>query len=232
MNHLIIADDLIHQDTEGRYCLNDLHLAAGGEKRHQPSNFMRLDSTIALVAEIECSSEVRSGSSDVSLAFSTVRGKHQGTYVCKELVYAYAMWISPKFHLQVIRAYDALVTGRPNAAPMDVLEQVLVRVDRLCGVVEKLIETLPAILASQRPKVHRQPIYEDDLPTIHAMREQGATLPEIARATGFGQTMLYHVLKGEYTIALDGRLKRVAGTNDKVSAIVRQEGRTEVAVSA
>lgn len=111
----------------------------------------------------------------------------------------------------------------PDAAPMTELTQVLCRVDRLIGVVEKLIESLPAILSAQKPKVRRPPIYEKDLPAILALRQQGATLPDIARATGFGQTSLYYVLEGKYIITPGGRIKRVVDANDQVSALVRQK---------
>lgn len=106
---LTIASTAIRQDVEGRYCLNDLHRAAGGEKRHQPSDWLRLQQTKELIAEIEIPGipgiESRQG---------------LGTFVCKELIYAYAMWISPAFHLKVIRAYDAMATRQPAFNPADI----------------------------------------------------------------------------------------------------------------
>ena len=92
---------VIKQDAEGRYCLNDLHKASGEDQKNRPKYWLENAQTKALVAEIE-----KGGFPPVS----TLKGRNGGTFVVKELVYAYAMWISPQFHLKVIRAYDTLVT--------------------------------------------------------------------------------------------------------------------------
>ena len=96
---IVIFDVAVKQDKEGRFFLNDLHKAAGGERRNDPHDWLRLKQTGELIQEL----------SDTGIPVTTIRGgKVQGTYVCKELVYAYAMWISAKFHLHVIRTFDAL----------------------------------------------------------------------------------------------------------------------------
>jgi hypothetical protein len=101
MFELIIADVTIRQDSQNRYCLNDLHKAAGNTPKHKPSEWLRNKQTIELVAEIE------------KAGISAIQSKQQlGTFAVKPLVYAYAMWISPVFNLHVIEAYEALVTGQ------------------------------------------------------------------------------------------------------------------------
>lgn len=114
---LVIGEFSIRQDEDGRYSLNDLHKASGGEEKHKPTRFIRNQQTKDLIEEIENFSNMRLGENEQrpNLVFAVKTfhgGSNQGTYVVKELVYAYAMWISPKFHLIVIRAYDALVTGQ------------------------------------------------------------------------------------------------------------------------
>jgi hypothetical protein len=43
---LAISGIIINQDLEGRFCLNDLHKAAGGEEKHKPANWFRNQQTI------------------------------------------------------------------------------------------------------------------------------------------------------------------------------------------
>ncbi|WP_257806303.1 KilA-N domain-containing protein [Burkholderia glumae] len=93
----------IHADERGRFSLNDLHRAAGGEDRHRPSRYAENQQAKDLAEEI--------GKAGFPALVSVKGGASPGTYACKEMVYAYAMWISAAFHLKVIRTFDAAVAG-------------------------------------------------------------------------------------------------------------------------
>lgn len=104
-NNLTIAGISIKQDSEGRFCLNDCHRASGGNESKRPSNWIRTQSTQDLIEEVKVSS-------NMSVPVKIVKtGLNEGRdiYASKEIVYAYAMWINPLFHLKVIHAYDALI---------------------------------------------------------------------------------------------------------------------------
>lgn len=99
MTNLTILNNSI-RSYENLYSLNDLHKASGNAEKHRPSLFIRLDTTQDLISEIQ--KEVKS----TDLIFKTTGGRGlRGTYACEELMLAYAMWISPKFHLIVLRAF-------------------------------------------------------------------------------------------------------------------------------
>jgi len=114
MSQLFVIEGVsVRQFFESHYCLNDLQKAAvnaQGETRSARSmevyEFMRRPETQALVELLEKETTGNSRSTPVM----TVQGRNGGTYVCKELVYAYAMWISPAFHLKVIRTFDRAIT--------------------------------------------------------------------------------------------------------------------------
>ena len=149
MNEIVIADKTIRV-SDGLYCLNDLHRASGGLKKHQPSNWLKLAQTNEIIDElikelsapvitgtkekqrvikaVSDSEQVRpqiSGSANNQRVIKVVRGidKPQGTYACRELVYSYAMWISPRFHLRVVRTFDAWAQAErprlPAVLPFD-----------------------------------------------------------------------------------------------------------------
>lgn len=144
---ITIGSTTIHTDPHGRFSLNDLHREAGAEARHQPSNFLRLDSTKALAAEMHQSSEMRSA------PISTVLGgSAPGTYVGRELVYAYAMWISPAFHLRVIRAFDGMATGQAPALTFP-MPKTFAEALRLAADQQERLEAQSKELETARPAV-------------------------------------------------------------------------------
>ena len=104
---LAIGNITVRQ-LNGLFSLNDLHKAAGGEAKHQPALFMRMEQTQALITEI--------GNSTDSQSFKTKEGRNGGTYACRELVIAYAAWISAAFHLKVIRVFLDVTAPQPGPA--------------------------------------------------------------------------------------------------------------------
>lgn len=99
--------DIAVRQLDGLFSLNDLHKASGGESKHQPGKFTALDSTKALIAEI--------GNSPESESLRITTGRNGGTYGCREVVIAYAAWISAVFHLKVIRVFLNAIA--PSALP-------------------------------------------------------------------------------------------------------------------
>lgn len=139
---LTVANTSIRQDAAGRFLLNDLHRAAGGEQRHTPGRFTITQGFKELAAEL--SAQADGGPPAVESQAGV------GTYVRKELVYAYAMWISAAFNLKVIRAYDALVTAPVD--PLKALNDPATMRSLLLGYSEKVLE-LEAQVQEQAPKV-------------------------------------------------------------------------------
>ena len=99
MNAISICNTSIRQ-FQGLYSINDLHSASGGEQRHKPANWLANKQTVDFISEIE-----------IAGIPAILKKQGLGTFVCKELVIHYAMWISPSFSLQVIRCFLDTVSG-------------------------------------------------------------------------------------------------------------------------
>ncbi|MDO9800050.1 P22AR C-terminal domain-containing protein [Glaesserella parasuis] len=100
MSNLTILKTSIGQ-LDNLFNLKDLHRVSGNEAKHEPYRFVRLDTTKELIEEIQ-------KEDPTTQPLKTLRGTQGGTYACEELALAYAMWISPKFHLVVLRAFLAM----------------------------------------------------------------------------------------------------------------------------
>jgi|GEM_PF-3999093 len=133
------------REHDGLYSLNDLHKASGSNDKHKPAYFLRNEQTRALIAEM-------SRVADLQLYLKVTRGRNASTYACRELVIAYAAWISAEFHLKVIRVFlDSVAPAQPALPPSVVndivtsaTEGILERLEKQCLLVHwgQVIKTI------------------------------------------------------------------------------------------
>jgi hypothetical protein len=133
---LIINNTEITQDENGRYSLNALHKSSGGKVKDLPNKFMASKSfkevLNILIAE--------------NSAFEPVvkkQGRYTGgTWICKELVYKYAMWVSADFELKVIRTFDILMNKSDSPATLSALNELTREIEDHKDVASKCGEIL------------------------------------------------------------------------------------------
>lgn len=123
MKELIINNMHITTDEEGRYSLNDLHKASGGDNKHKPSLFYRSNSFLEVVNILTAQNR----------AFEPIvkkQGRYNGgTWVCKELVYKYAMWVNAEFEVKVIQTFDSIVNKLNTPSSMEALNELTARIE-------------------------------------------------------------------------------------------------------
>lgn len=188
---IMVGDFYVRQDCEGRYCLNDFHKGAGGEPRHKPTLWAR--QAEGLISELAKGTD--------SYPLQTKTGRYGGTYVAKELVYDYAMWISTEYHLKVIRAYDRLVTSGVavhQSAAQDLLGNPAPYLQTIIQQAQALTDSYTQlILKAERdaPKIE----FYDAVKGASNLQ----TVSEVAKKYGIGRNKLFELLRNRKVLMTD-----------------------------
>lgn len=97
----------VTQNETGLFLMRDLFRASDAPDHKSPTVFFRQNSTNEII-------ELMGGD-----CINKVRGSKGGVYACKEVVIAYAMWISPEFYLKVLRTFSKVAEGDLHGAAME-----------------------------------------------------------------------------------------------------------------
>ena len=121
----------INKSSNGLYSLTDLFKASGARSADRPKNWLVTNKAKEYVEFLankskgrklpfdnnqqltDNDSKGRKPPLEQNQVLTVVHGgDNNGTFVCKQLVYAYAMWVSVEFHHAVITAFDHLANDR------------------------------------------------------------------------------------------------------------------------
>lgn len=129
VTQLTILGTNIRQDANGRYSLGDCWQLSGKDPNNQPAKWYKAEKTQEFLRTL--AGEPENGSTpagdrgfpvtsegDAKNSVTPVEvikygpNEGRGFWGNKEAVIHYAMWINPEFCLTVIRAFDAMVSGK------------------------------------------------------------------------------------------------------------------------
>jgi len=125
MNKIEIAGIEIHSHPENnqRFNVKNLWQANGAKKAKQSSDWLRLEGTKELIKHSSMDGILGAFESQVLILTTGDKSLH-GTYMTKELCYAYAMWLSPKFYFLVVRTFDSLANATTTQEVIDLKFQL------------------------------------------------------------------------------------------------------------
>lgn len=125
---LVINKTEITKNENGLYSLNDLHKAAGGLNKDLPNKFMASKSFKNVVSVLNAQNS----------AFNPVekrQGRYGGgTWICKELVYKYAMWVNAEFEVKVIQTFDSIIESVESPETMKALNDLTIKIESDKGI--------------------------------------------------------------------------------------------------
>ncbi len=161
---ILIAGLTIEQSSNGLYSINDLHRASGGLAKHQPAAWMRLQATTNLIRLMESqviNQQITQNSSIIEVVKGNSPGASQGTFVCRKLVVAYALWISTELFRHVLDVFLDVVDGAYQriTAQNKVIEQQTLQLTLFSGELQSMRkrdprapETLPVLTGIEARK--------------------------------------------------------------------------------
>lgn len=99
-----IAGIDITTDAEGRFNLNALHKAGGGDANKAPAQWLRTQQAQDFVDEVE--------KQTVQICIVSAEGRNGGTFAHELAAVEYAGWISPAFRIKVNQTFIDYRTGK------------------------------------------------------------------------------------------------------------------------
>lgn len=110
MDSLVLNGTEIRVDEHGRYCLTDLWKAGGSIETKKPSKFEKTERHSELV-------EILKGRNLPFNPYEKTRGRYNGgTWTTKEMIIAYAIYVSADMHMKVIDVFISAAYGNGDKA--------------------------------------------------------------------------------------------------------------------